>query len=217
MFLNKRILQIGVATALLLKSTVDGQVNHNGDFQVWSYLSIEKKLEDAWSSRLVGVMRWGDDASTLYFMYAQWQAVYKKKFIEVAPGYRQEYFKPAQEWFVRYNPLIDVTLFFEGVWQWEDRNRILYHIPQNVSSSFIYRNRLRVTSPEMTSFFELKFFAEDEVFFQEHIGFSQNRFTIGLLGTLTSYLKGRIYYTYRNLKQENHWNYQNVLGVHVYF
>jgi hypothetical protein len=214
----KRILQTFLAAVFLLPSTIYGQVNHNGDFQVWSYLSIEKEINSAWRSRFLGVMRWGDDASTLYFTYAQWQAVYRNKDLEIAPGYRQEYFKPGREWFARYNPLIDITLFFPcTTWRWEDRNRFVYQIPQNVSSSLIYRNRLRVTSPELTSFFKLKLFLEDEVFFQEGVGFNQNRVAIGLVGSLTSYLDGRLYYMYRTLKQGSTWTYQNVLAFHFYF
>ncbi len=60
--MSKRILQL-ILSVLLLKSMSYAQVNHNGDFQVWEYLSVEKDLVNSMSSRLIGVMRWGDDAS----------------------------------------------------------------------------------------------------------------------------------------------------------
>lgn len=201
----------------LLKSAIFGQVNRNGDFQYWYYLSVEKTLIDAWSSRLIGVMRWGDDASQLYFTYGQWQMVYTKKCFEIAPGYRQEYFKPLRDWSTRYNPLIDISLFFPGKWRWEDRNRIVYHIPEDSDSAWIYRNRLRLISPQIMPLFKLKLFVDDEVFFHEGFGFVQNRLSIGLVGDPTSWLTGRIYYMYRNLRVGEIWTYQNVLAFHMYF
>lgn len=162
-------------------------------------------------------MRYGDDASRLYFAYGQWQLVYKEKCIEVAPGYRQEYFRPNQLWLTRYNPMIDVTFFLPFMWQWEDRNRILYHIRDNLPSVFIYRNRLRLTTPQFTCVLKLQFFVDDEVFFQEELGFVQNRLSIGLFSSPASWIKARVYYMYRNLKLGDIWTYQNVLAFHIYF
>lgn len=214
--MSKRILQL-IFSLLILKSMGYAQVNHNGDFQIWEYLSVEKELVNSLSSRLIGVMRWGDDASRFYFAYGQWQLVYRKKCIEVAPGYRQEYFRPGKIWLDRKNPMLDVTFFLPGKWRLEDRHRVIYHIREDLPSIFIYRNRLRLTTPEVDACLKLQFFIDDEIFYLEDLGFAQNRVSVGIFCGASSWVKGRAYYMYRNLKQGNIWTYQNVLAFHVYF
>lgn len=163
----------------------------------------------------MGEGRWGNNASELYFVYIQGQAVYTTKWLEIAPGYRQAFVRLAQD--TIHVPLVDITLFFPGTWQWEDRNRFFYQIPEEAPSHFIYRNRLRLTSPEISRFLKLKLFVDDEIFYHEGRGVSQNRTSVGMLATQTSYLKMRLYYMYRLLKQEPIWTYQNVMAIHLLF
>lgn len=212
-------LRISVFVLLVLGAKLEAQVNQNGDFQIWNYDSIEGKTGSVFGTRLTVEERWGDNASRLYFVYGQLQVVYAKRWLEIAPGYRQEYFRSAQKWQPSYTPMADITFFSTSPWQVADRSRIMYQIPQDASvpSAWIYRNRLRLTSPALSSFLKPQFFIDEEAFFREREGFYQNRVSIGLFSTFTSFLQGRIFYIYRNLKQTSGWTYQNVLALHLYF
>lgn len=204
-----------LASIFFLTSIIQGAVDQNGDFQIWNYWSVDKTIKNNWGARLMGEGRWGNNASELYFVYFQAQAVNTTKWLEIAPGFRQAFVRLAQD--IHHIPLVDITLFLPGTWQWEDRNRFFYVIPEDAPSHFVYRNRLRLISPEVTRFLKLKLFADDEFFYHEGRGISQNRASIGLLSTHTAYLKLRLYYTYRLLKQEPIWTYQNVMAIHIIF
>jgi hypothetical protein len=201
----------------LATSKLCGQLNENGDFQVWSFLSVENRFAKTWHSRLWGVARWGDDASQLYFTYAQGQIVYTKNWFEVAPGYRQEYHISANQWEPVYAPLCDIFFTLIGKWEIEDRNRIIYHMPKNAEKHWSYRNRIRLLSPAIPSFFSIKLFLDNEFFFREKVGFNQNRLSIGVLGTPLSFLNVRVNYMYRSLKSSEVWIHHNVAVAHFHF
>lgn len=227
-----------VFVLFLLSSTAFARVNQNGDFQIWNYLSFEQQIKRNLASRLLGEWRFGDQASRLYLTYIQLQGVYKKNKLEIAPGYRQEYSRPEKNWRAFYTPLIDITFFFNATEKlfsskrqslspirdffcffvdWEDRNRIFYQIPEHLPASWIYRNRLRMTSSEITRCLKLKLFLDEEIFLREREGFFQNRVSFGLFATFNAKVSGRIYYIYRLLKQDSDWTYQDVLAFQLFF
>ncbi len=76
---------------LFLGAPLGATVNQNGDFQIWDRVTSDQKIKGKWGARLIGEQRWGDNASFLFFAYAQAQLVYWAKKWEIAPGYRQEF------------------------------------------------------------------------------------------------------------------------------
>lgn len=200
--------------SLLFISSLLGQVNSNGDVQFWDLNSLEIELKSGWSARFITESRFGDDVSKLYQVYGQMQFAYRDVWCEVAPGFRQTYVKAGRRWRSDSAPMVDITFYSRTNWELEDRSRIFHFIPEDSSSFWIYRNRLRLTSPLFSHF---KFYADDEVFFTEREGFHQNRLSGGLFTSLTDNVNARIFYMYRNLLVSNRWTYQNVVSLHLYF
>jgi hypothetical protein len=217
--------KLSAITFLVFSFPLWAQVNKNGDFQFWDFVIYDQKIQKDVGFRLTGEVRWGDDLSKLYFYYGQAQGVYSKKWIEIAPGFREQRTAPTGVWVTSHMPMVDITLFFLPrnrksffkKWELDDRSRIFYVIIHDMPSNWIYRNRLQITSPQLFSHYPLRFFLSEEAFLHQRNRFYENRVSAGLIATLASCLKARLFYMYRNVKQSEVWTYQNVISFQLFF
>jgi hypothetical protein len=198
---------------VFISASLSAQVNHNGDFQLWSHTQFDKKIKEPFGVRFSTAFRWGDNASRLFYEYYQPQITFTKNKVVIAPGYRQLFQNTTGKWIAYYMPMIDLFLSFPLSWEIEDRNRVFYQIPGHGSSVWIYRNRIRIYSP---IFCKIKLFAEEEAFFQEGSGFNENRLGGGIFAAFTKVINAHFFYTYHNLKQKS-WTYQNLLRFELSF
>lgn len=219
--MKKYLLIILLVFAGFLNADIQ-QVNKNGDFQIWTYAFMGVDMHPEWQFQLSAEFRWGDDASTLYYKYLQGQILYKAaSWIEIAPGYRQEYIRNREKkdkWANLFDPLMDVILYIPGSsWKLADRNRLEYLIDRDRKNLWLYRNRFLAISPWKADFLQLNPFFSNEIFFLQDKGFSQDRVTIGFYSTWASYAKLKTYYTWRYLKKKKtNWSYQNILALQLF-
>lgn len=210
---------------LLISSPLNARVDENGDIQFWSQNSFDFTIKKEFGTRLTEEMRWGDNVSTLYYVYGQAQLYYKTEHVEIAPGYRQSFINLDNQWYKRSVPFVDVTFFlkdrwdFNCSWDFEDRNRLMVEIREmgDGRAVWVYRNRLRALSPQFIPYLKLKLFVEDELFFVEWGGFSENRLGLGFLARLLPCVSSRLYYTLRSLNREEKWIFQHVVNFHFHF
>ncbi|MFZ0565049.1 MAG: DUF2490 domain-containing protein [Chlamydiales bacterium] len=194
----------------------------NNDFELWLQEGVQKEINEKWSCRLNSEFRFARGASFLYLTYAEFLFVYQPSdWLELVGGYRQlGVFSPLTKKLEPVeNPLIDLIFYFSSKeWKWSNRNRVQYIIPSGVVKNFwVYRNRLRLTSPWKLTQIKLIPFVDDEVFFRERVGFSENRFAIGGTVQPPDSYHVRTFYMLRHIKLLDRWTHQNILGLYFSF
>lgn len=218
-----KILLKGIALYLIFSAALlRGQIDKNGDFQIWNRYFFDIPIVTSLSSFTTIEFRYGDDASKLYLTYVQTQFLYKPfRWLKIGPGYRQywqrspltsSHFEPG------YSPLTDITFILRlASWEFRDRNRIQYIIFRSDPSYWLYRNRLRLIPPWSATRFQITPFIENEIFIRQGQGFHQNRTSTGFLFLMNKSIGGEVYYMLRFLKREPNWTYQNVVNIALLF
>lgn len=207
---------------LLLTSFCFGQIFENNDFELWLQNALHKQIKEKWSYRLAAEFRFARGGSFLYLTYAELLFLYQPfDWLELASGYRHlGIFSPIRDELVSvYNPLWDLTIKFStGKWNWSDRNRLQYLIPSSdVKNSWLYRNRLRLVAPWKLTQVKLVPYVENELFFRERSGFSEDRFAVGGSVEPPDTFHLRAFYMLRYIKLLERWTHQNILGIYFSF
>ena len=197
-------------------------INQNGDFQIWDRVFLEKPITEKWKFLTVIEQRWGDNATKLFFTYIQPQIAYiPAEWVIIAPGYRQVYQRypvASNHWRPQYSPLIDVQfrVGFAG-WKIEDRNRVQYRILKGDPSHWLYRNRFRITTPDFLQKPKMCFFTDNEVFWYQITGISEDRFSTGFMMHIYGNIAGDLFYMARFQKLGSEWIHQNILNISLLF
>lgn len=195
------------------------EISQNDDFQFWFYDSIQTPLCEKTSLIVESEVRYGNEATELYYSYVQGRLLYAlNSHIEVAPGYRQIYTRliPSDVWRLSYSPLFDYTL--RGQWHGlkiSDRNRFQYVMFTHEPNYALYRNRLLLEAPKELSIGCMRPVAFDEVFFREWQGFAENRLGIGAVLDFSEYGNTYLYYMVRHQIVDNEWRRHHVLWIWV--
>lgn len=215
------------ATTFLLLSIVlmtprfnHAKVNENGDFQIWTVDGIFVEIDPHISWLVATELRWGDKAKILYYQYAETAFFFHpKQWLWIAPSYRQEwnYRKHTDKyWSTIFSPYVNVMFAqVSNQWSYSWRNFLMYRcIRGSLPSEFRYRTRLQVIFPKV-NYFPIWIYVSEEAFFDQRVGFSQNRLIAGAQYTRKDRFRTAIEYMYRNLK-ENSWSYQNILNIRIH-
>lgn len=206
---------------LLLFSPLIALVDQDGDTQLWLTINTQQKINDKLKTGLVSEVRIGDDISKPFFVFTQPQLFIRAhKWVEIAPGYRQvfsRFRRGKSSWHPTYSPLFDLSFLFPvKSGELSQRNRVQYLITPLNSNKLLYRNRVRFIFPIEITLLQIKPYIDDELFYLEGLGISQNRFTAGILPRFTKNLSARLYYMLRLLRINREWRSQNILGIEYY-
>lgn len=159
-------------------------------------------------------LRFADDVSKAYFTYIQGQYIFKPTLcFSFAPGYRQQYSRSElRDWRHFYSPMADINFMGDfKQFKWIDRSRIQYVVGPDRNRA-LYRNRLRFTLPGKTISYTL----DDEIFFTQGAGFSQNRLSFGPIINIGPYFSTRLFYMLRHIKISD-WRVNHVFGCYLFY
>ncbi len=191
------------------------------DFRFWTQLSTETKITDQFSLTALISFRFKDNASLLYYQYAQVGLNFKvhENWV-VTPGYRQGVERVTSSrggsyWKGENVPLFDAT----GKWDFScvqiaDRNRFQYN---SVHDDWHYRNQVTLRFPRKDSLLQITPFLAEEIFIRNAKEFSQNRFTTGLEWRFPEWMSGFLAYMLQLRKTAGSlWTVDHVLQFYVY-
>ena len=195
--------------------------NRDGDFQIWLYGALNKKICENAKITLEPEVRFGDNASTLYLYYIQSRLyINVNPWLDVAGGYRQQFVRGTGDgkWRRVYNPLCDVFLkrTFCQI-DFDLRNRIQYAIIQARPARWIYRQRYRFSTSADIGKFTLKPVIHDEIFFTQRRGFFENRLSIGVSVPAGKGLNVVGFYVLRHIEILQQWRRNDVLWLWVIY
>jgi hypothetical protein len=188
----------------------------NGDFQIWLADQIRQPLIKNTLFLAEIHHRFDHQASNFFYWHLQEQLAYNIKWLEVALGYRQTYINLSPpDWNSTYGLIFDLTLF-KKIREFNCSSRFrLQHMSDRGIKTFIYRERLWMDTPITKG---INFCLEEEFFFTERVGFSQNRISVCLIFTPNKTVTIRPFYRLRHQKiTETSWRFQNILGVNTLF
>lgn len=209
-----------ILLTFFLSSLHGGGFNRDNDFQVWIYDGVHTKLSKRTSLYLESELRYGDNASLLYFYYLQTRFFFSPcKWLDIAPGYRQIFSLRSPEdhtWRPIYNPLTDVIFKKEfRKWEFSDRSRFQYLIFEDEKNAWLYRNRLQIRAPWKIGRIGIHPQISNELFFRERRGFAQNRFAVGGIFPLAKKIEGSLQYMLRSLKDiEGNWRNHHICWIY---
>ena len=207
---------------LLFPCLLFGDLNDNGDFQVWNTDSIRLQLSRKAYMTGQTEFRYGRDGTKIYYKHYQGGLLYvysPQAVFEVA--YRHIFLRNNNHWRKIYSPLADMTLqvqsrrgFYLG-----DRSRIQYLIfDKHLGGKhrWLYRNRLEIIPALRISKRKIAPYFAEEFFWMESRGISENRLEFGLKIPYHQRTQLSLSYMYRNFKLfiTNKWVQHNVTWVH---
>lgn len=216
--IDRALLIVTILVAVAFPSKASGAIEEDGDFQLWLFNSVHKKLSEKQSLYLEGELRYGNNASTLYLFYLQARLLYTiNERLKFYPGYRQLYFLSVSDrrWEAQYEPFLDI-IAIRSIKNWEitDRNRFSYLFFEERENRWQYRNRLMIKTPWKIGKMQFNPLVFDEVFFREKEDFRENRFGLG--GEIP-FFKNRItlLYVIRSRKFQESWRRSNILWLQL--
>ncbi len=193
--------------------------NRDGDFQIWLYTALNKKISENAKITFEPEVRFADNASTLYLYYFQSRLhININPWLDVAGGYRQQFVRRSSEekWRNISIPMADVFLkrTFCKV-AFDLRNRIQYAILSSRAPLWVYRQRYRFTTPIDMGRFTLKPVIWDEIFFAQRRGFFENRISVGVSVLPGNGLTLTALYTFRDIKIAQEWRHNDVIYLWI--
>lgn len=204
---------------LFLPSRLFPEINSNGDVQLWNQDSIFTAFNSEWACQGQTEMRWGCNGNTFYYQNVELTVFYKPlSWFWIGPTYRQEwnYLRNSKRpWSTIYSPYVNMSFAqtFSG-WQLSSRNYFMYLITRgDRASEFRYRNRLQMILPKV-NYFPIWLYISEELFIDQHGGFTQNRLAAGIQYTRKDRFRTALEYIYRSLKDPE-WTYQNILNIRI--
>lgn len=196
------------------------EINGPADYQYWQRGILKAKMSERVDFFLTGEARFGDNVSKFYYTYLQALFAFSpRKWISIAPGYRQIYKRyplSTTHFDLEYSPMIDLT--FKTTlkkWGFSNRNRLQFLVFKSDPSHWVYRNRIRFTSPWSFTSFNATPYIENEFFYRQAKGINQDRLSIGFQEKFTSHVSMDFFYIARFLKRDSGWVYNNIFGCNL--
>jgi len=205
---------------LVVPLTLFGQINSNGDYQLWQWDFLKYQITDEWTLFTTLNARWGNQISQLFYGYIQPQIVYSpQKWVAIAPGYRQAARRTpltSSHWIPEYIPLADITFYAKpGKWEIHNRNRVEYTISEITDFPWLFRTRLRFYLPVHWTSLKIRPFFDNEIFWRQAAGINEDRLSAGFKMIFSDNWGSDIYYMARFHAAEPHWVYQNVFNFTI--
>jgi hypothetical protein len=193
------------------------EINGNRDFQFWHREIVKCPINQKTKISFDTEWRYGKNASTLFHAFGQIRLDFEAfDWFILSPGFREQRVLRVRtgSWISVHSPLTEVTFKLKDKktgWNWEDRSRIQYDIPDDAESNLLYTNRLLGISPWKCGTMQFQPKIWDEVFFRQHFGFVENRLAFG--GTINPQKKIDLsaYFFFKHLKIDEKWRKQSVL------
>jgi hypothetical protein len=205
---------------LFLMITVKAYAYDDGDFQVWNTEMEEFKINKSSKVTLEQELRFGNDASELYYQHYDGGYVYDfNKHFSLGLNYRQIYDrKTSRDRFrIENRPHINAIAKYELFgFNLEDRNRLEYRHFDYQEDSWRYRNKFTIKLPWKFTPLEIRPYLADEMFLNLNgIDFNRNRFYCGFEFNIIKNLKGELFYMLQSTKSNGEWIQANVLGPRI--
>ena len=189
----------------------------DGDFQVWNTEVEEFKVNKDSKLSFEEEFRWADNANEFYYHHYDVGFFSNlEKWLNIGGGYRHIYELKRGKFKLENEPYATATLLWDlKGFKIEERSRMEYRQFEYQADSWRYRNKAAIKFPWKFTRMEIQPYLSDELF----VGFSkinelnQNRFSSGILMSLTQNLKAEIYYTLQSSKSSGKWREVNVLGT----
>lgn len=182
----------------------------NGDFQLWTYATVQHKLNSCNTITFTASNRRDDNATRSYYNYGEvawdhnlcdsWSVtlVYRHIYKKRVNSHNKTWWRPDS------NPHIDLTKSWKFCsFKLEDRNEFEY---LSQARYWKYRNRITISYPS-----RLTPFISNEFFWKKAQRFDQNRLQCGFSTSLCDRLKGTIAYMWRSKEISSGWIHQHVL------
>jgi len=208
----------------LLPFCLFGEINDDGDFQIWNTDGIDIRLSPKSSFYGDIEFRYGDDAKKLYYKHIHLELNWNlNRHVILTPGFRFIWFRINNKWVKENDPLLKLTLFFLNSRQVviTDRNWVQYrNLPDEFGGKhrFLYRNRIQFLFPWQFGSNQINPYFSNEIFWQEAWGIFENRAIAGVMIPRSSRAFFDFFYMYRSLKNlQKTWVQNNVFGAGVHF
>ncbi len=191
------------------------------DFQIWNYTYLYGHLNKELSLYSSIEFRWKDNASTFYYNHEHVELLaHITPFFDLAPAYRQVWTLSStpRQWNTEYQPNMNAYFFWNiHHYDFANRSRFAYRIFDTPRlNAWQYRNRLTVLKTIWKKPTEIRLFAQEEIFFQQHVnGLLEGRLAAGTLIMLFKKIMLEMAYRKRYVKIVNHWENDNILVLNL--
>jgi len=213
-------MRTSILTMVLLASLIciSAYAYDDGDFQVWNTENQELNINKVSKITFEQELRWGDNASELYYQHYDAGFVYSaNEHLDLGINYRQVYEKNNDKFKEENRPHINAILKYTVAgFKLDDRNRLEYRHFDWQEDFWEYRNKFTLKFPWRFTKLQFQPYLADEVFLHLNaIDLTRNRLYGGFGFTIFRNLKGEIYYLLQTSKSSGSWKDANVLGTKI--
>lgn len=192
----------------------------DGDFQYWNANEIEWKAKADWKVSVGEELRWGGNASQMYYQHSDIGLSYSgmADWFDIKAGYRQVFNKGKKSWTYENIPNLNGTLKFDLFgFKFSDRNRLEFRDIENKKDNWRYRNLLKAKIPMTIGKVKVEPYVADETFFDlsRHCEFNRNRMYSGLEFVIFGGFTVDLHYILQTTKGSGRWTDYNILGSKI--
>lgn len=203
---------------LLILSCLSSWLHATIDFQIWNKNFIFGQFNRKLDLFADIEFRYKNSGRTFYYNHEHIELpIHVTSFLTIGPAYRQIFTLVAgqrNQWVTTYYPNVNFTFLWHiGVFNFYDRNRVVYTIRPTTQDAWEYRNKLGVYYTLTKKAHGIRLFADEEIFMRERRhGIYQNRATVGLDLGLFRKVRLIVAYRYRIVHQTQvGWEHNNIL------
>ena len=179
----KKLIVITLGIFLSLYVIKSALAFDDGDWQLWSRVTLQGTLSERCKISLDEEFRGGDDMSDLYFHRTDLGVTYKfMNWCYVGLNYWHSYKEKNGQWYQEKRPHINLTFKLKlQNFKFENRNRFENRNCQGEDAYWRYRNRLTISPPVKFTSHDIRPYLADEIFYDfEENEFHRNRIYAGL-------------------------------------
>jgi hypothetical protein len=178
-----------LAVFAFLTAGLSAYAYDDGDWQFWNTDGVEYKATDKTKLSFETEEYFGDDMTDFYYWHVQpAAAISPAPWIETGVNYRYVEAKSKDEWLSENRPAAFVTLIQKiAGFTISDRNQIEYRSLEDTGDTWRYRNKLKVVAPWKLTKFEIRPYADEEIYVDtDDREFQQNRASASTCGSRSS-------------------------------
>lgn len=220
---------------MLLSALTASQAYETGDAQMWLTVGASGKFTNNLAVAVNEQLRWGDDASELYYTETALQLAWDaREWLTLGAVYTEAYDLKTKTlydasgkavldnyWADEHQPAAEAT--FKGKakgWKMDDRVRVEYRMKEDTQDYFRYRNRVRFISPWKWTALKINPRAYYEVNLSDMPAgvdwvFDRQRVYVGATLSLVDRVNGELYYLKQFDWTSGDWREYNVFGIGI--
>lgn len=193
----------------------------DGDFQYWNTESVTWKIDDDWKMGLEEELRFGDDASNLYYHRTDLSVTYSgiTDWLDAGVSYRHVFEEKSSDWKQENRPHLNAAVKWKiSDIDFSNRVRFEYRNREDAENYWRYRNKFSIKFPFKLTKLNIQPYVADEIFYDfNEETLNKNRVYAGFGFTIFKNLKAEIYYLLESSKTGKDWKDTNVLGTKLKF